>query len=212
VTRTSLVLRGWGGALAGLAIAVALVGLPGGGPRADIGAGYQGSLLPPRTPAPSVALRDERGRTVRLAGLRGQPYVVAFLSAVCRDVCPVTAQTIRLALDDVGGHVPALAIAVDPSRDTPLAARRFLTRQGVLGRVRFLLGTRAQLRPAWRGFAVQPVTQTLPHQARIVLVDARGRQRVGYFADTATPELLAHDLRLLEAEAGARVRGASAGS
>lgn len=201
MTRLGLVARGWGGAVVGLAIAVALVGPPGGGHRASAGPAFEGSLLPPRTPVPDVALRDEQGHVVRLAALRSRPYVVAFLSAVCRDVCPVTAQTIRVALDQVGGHVPALAIAVDPAHDTPLAARRFLTEQSVLGRMHFLLGTRAQLRPAWRGFAVQPVTQTHPHDARIVLVDRRGNQRVGYFAQDATPELLAHDLRLLEAEA-----------
>ncbi|HEU4976978.1 MAG TPA: SCO family protein [Baekduia sp.] len=201
MTRVGLLVRGLAGALVGLALAVLLIGLPGGGHRAQAGPGFEGSLLPPRTPAPDVVLHDEQGRRVALAGLRGRPYVVAFLSAVCQDVCPVTAQTVRIALDQAGGDVPAFAIAVDPPNDTALAARRFLTRQSLLGRMRFLLGTRAQLQPAWRGFAVQPVTATLPHQARIVLVDARGMQRVGYFADDATPEEIAHDLRLLEAEA-----------
>jgi hypothetical protein len=42
---------------------------------------------------------------------------------------------------------------------------------------------------------------TEEHQARITLVDANGYQRVGFPGSEATPERLAHDLRLLEAEA-----------
>ena len=36
------------------------------------------------------------------------------------------------------------------------------------------------------------------HQARIVIVDGRGFQRVGFPIDQATPERIAHDVRLLE--------------
>jgi hypothetical protein len=36
--------------------------------------------------------------------------------------------------------------------------------------------------------------------ARLVLIDKRGFQRIGYPASQVTPERLAHDLRLLEKE------------
>jgi hypothetical protein len=36
--------------------------------------------------------------------------------------------------------------------------------------------------------------------ARIVLIDKRGRQRVGFPASQTTPERLAHDIRVLERE------------
>jgi hypothetical protein len=42
---------------------------------------------------------------------------------------------------------------------------------------------------------------TQEHNARFTLVDARGFQRVGYPGAEATPERLAHDLRILEREA-----------
>ena len=48
---------------------------------------------------------------------------------------------------------------------------------------------------------MRPQSVTSEHQARFTLVDARGFQRVGYPAFAATPEALAHDLRLLEREA-----------
>jgi protein SCO1/2 len=65
-----------------------------------------------------------------------------------------------------------------------------------------VLGSRAELRPIWEGFGVRPERVTEEHTAQITLVDARGIQRVGYPSSQATPERLAHDLRLLERDQG----------
>jgi len=70
----------------------------------------------------------------------------------------------------------------------------------MLGRLRFVLGSRAELAPLWKGFAIQPQTTIQEHQARFTLVDKRGFQRIGFPGQMATPESLAHDLRLLERE------------
>ena len=87
-----------------------------------------------------------------------------------------------------------------PPRDTPDRAKAFLSEQRALGRIDFVLGTRAALKPVWDGFFVRPQSVTEEHQARFTLVDAKGFQRIGYPGSEATPEALAHDLRLLEAE------------
>ena len=107
----------------------------------------------------------------------------------------------RGALDELGHDVPALAIAVDPPRDTPGRAQAFLAKQRATGRIDFVLGSRAELRPVWDGFFIRPQSVTEEHQARFTLVDSRGYQRIGYPGAEATPERLAHDLRLLEREA-----------
>ena len=65
-----------------------------------------------------------------------------------------------------------------------------------------MLGSRGQLRPIWKGYGITPQRITQEHMAHITLVDARGFQRVGYPIAEATPERLAHDLRLLERESG----------
>ena len=135
-----------------------------------------------------------------MRALRGRPVAVTFLYTTCRDTCPAQAQTLRGALDLLGHDVPALAVAVDPPRDTPDRAKRFLARQRVSGRIDFVLGTRKQLARLWDGFAIRPQTVTVEHQSRFTLVDKRGYQRVGYPGSEATPERLAHDLRLLERE------------
>src|SRR3954451_25070385 len=90
--------------------------------------GFVGSLRPARMGARDFALRDERGRQVRLASLRGRAVALAFVYATCRDTCPVTAQQVRGALDQVGRRrAAALFVSVDPPRDTPSTAARFLT-------------------------------------------------------------------------------------
>lgn len=162
---------------------------------------FEGSLMPAGVRAPDFTLRDERGRIIRMRDLRGEPVVVTFLYATCEESCPGEAQLVRGALDDLGHKVPALSVSVDPDRDSAAAARLFNARQKVTGRLRWALGTRRELRPVWRGFAIQPQLRNAEHQVRITLVDAKGFQRVGWPAGQATPELIAHDLRVLDREA-----------
>jgi protein SCO1/2 len=164
------------------------------------GAGFEGSTMPAGVRAPDFELRDQDGELVSMRDLRGQPVIVTFLYTTCEDTCPAQAQTVRGALDDLGEDVPAIAIAVDPPRDTPERARAFLAEQRALGRIDFVLGTRAELRPLWKGFFIRPQSISEEHQARFTLVDKRGFQRVGFPGDLATPETLAHDVRLLQNE------------
>ena len=163
---------------------------------------FEGAVMPEGVRAPDFELQDQDGEPVSMRDFRGSPVLVTFLYTTCDDTCPAQAQTARGALDELRHDVPALAIAVDPPRDTPERARAFLAKQRALGRIDFVLGSRAELRPLWKGFAIQPQSVAHEHQARFTLVDARGFQRVGYPGSQATPERLAHDLRLLERETG----------
>jgi protein SCO1/2 len=180
--------------------ATVLAARGGGGEEAAAGSEFEGAIMPKGVRAPDFRLRDQDGRPVSMRALRGEPVAVTFLYTHCRDTCPAQAQTLRGALDQLGHDVPALAVAVDPPRDTADSARAFLAEQRALGRIDFVLGSRAQLRPLWKGFAIQPQSVTTEHQARFTLVDKRGFQRIGFPGNQATPERLAHDLRLLERE------------
>ncbi len=185
------------------ALGAVVLAAGGGDDDSDVGSPntFEGSLMPKGVRAPDFQLRNQDGETVSMRSLRGRPVVVTFLYTTCEDTCPIQAQTVRGALDVLGHDVPALAIAVDPPRDTPGRAQAFLAKQRATGRIDFVLGTRAELRPLWKGFAIQPQSVTQEHQARITLVDSRGFQRIGYPGAEATPERLAHDLRMLEREA-----------
>jgi protein SCO1 len=182
------------------ALGAVMLAARGGDDEASAGQGFQGALMPEGVKAPDFSLHDQDGERVSMRALRGRPVAVTFLYTTCRETCPAQAQTLRGALDLLGHDVPALAVAVDPPRDTPGRARSFLARQRVTGRIDFVLGTREQLAALWRGFAIRPQSVTVEHQSRFTLVDKRGYQRVGYPGSEATPERLAHDLRLLERE------------
>ena len=186
--------------LAGAAAAVATLSAGGSEPPRPPGAGFEGAVRPAIAPTELTGLVDERGRAVRLAELRGRPVVVTFLYTSCEDTCPTTAQIIRGALDDLGHDVPVLAIAVDPPRDTPARARRFLNEQRLTGRMRFLTGPREQLRRQWRAYGIQPQLPDLEHTAHVVLLDRRGVQRVGWPVSRLVEDGLEHDIAALERE------------
>jgi len=193
-----------------LLAALAVVLFAGGSKSA--GPGFEGALRPPGIPPIKFSLKDQNGKVATLDQYRGEPVILTFMYSTCRDTCPLTAQQIRGALDQLGQDVPTLAISVDPANDTPLNAKRFVNQQSLTGRMRFLLGDRAQLAPIWKAYGVQPQGKAFDHSAYVVLVDAKGVQRVGWPTEKLRPEGLAHDLRILEAEKAATRTPPAAGS
>lgn len=193
------------------AIVVAALGMSGSGgesssaktPAATVHgpkSSFQGASLPAGVRAPRFSLKDENGKRVTMSEYRGKPVIATFLYSHCKEECPAQAQQIKGALDELGRDLPALAVSVDPSGDTPASVKRFNRKQGVSGRIRWVLGDEAQLTKVWKGFATTSQTDGQEHLARIVLIDKRGFQRVGYPLREVTPDRLAHDLRILERE------------
>jgi protein SCO1/2 len=161
---------------------------------------FAGALRPPGIPPQDFALTDQDGERVTLADHRGEVVVLTFLYSTCEDTCPLTAQQIRGALDQLGHDVPTLAVSVDPANDTARRAQRFLLDQKLTRRMRFLLGSREELEPIWKAYGIQPQGEGFEHSAYVLLIDRRGRQRIGFPVAQLTPEGLAHDIRMLEAE------------
>ena len=158
---------------------------------------WQGAQRPPGAVLPDFALRNQDGETVTSASLRGQPVVVAFVYSTCKDICPAQVQSIRGALDDLGHDVRVIGVSVDPANDTPRLAQTFLLEQSMKGRMDFLLGSRAQLEPIWKAFGIAPQTKGRDHSSYTIIVDARGRQRIGFPESELTPSRLAADLARL---------------
>ena len=187
-----------------LAAAIGLILASGGSGKDKLQVsanGFAGAVRPPGIPPRDFALRDQDGDRVALRADRGKVVVLTFLYTHCQDTCPITAQQIRGALDDLGHDVPAIAVSVDPPNDTPASAKRFLLEQHLTGRMDFLMGTKAQLAPVWKAYGIQPQVKGIDHSAYVILVDKKGVQRVGFPTDQLTPEGLAHDIRRLAAEA-----------
>jgi protein SCO1/2 len=157
---------------------------------------WAGSLRPPGATVPAFRLRDQDGKVVTPAD---EVAVYTFIYSTCDDTCPLQVQQIRGALDDLGRDVPVYGISVDPANDTPRRAKSFLLEQSMTGRMRFLLGTREELEPVWKGFGVQPQEDGLEHSAYVVLTDGARRQRIGFPFGALTPDGLLADLRRLTA-------------
>jgi protein SCO1/2 len=173
---------------------------PAPGWAASSPAGFDGAALPPGVRAPAFALRDQNGAPVSLAAYRGRVVVIAFLYSSCGSPCIVIAQQIRGALDELPAPVPVLVISADPAADTPARVARFLRDVSLSGRVRWLDGSPAQLRPIWRAYRVPPPTAGRAAFARstsVFLVDRAGLERVIFQLEQLTPEALSHDLRKL---------------
>jgi protein SCO1 len=179
------------------AAGVAGVVLARAGDDSPTSAGWEGAIRPPGTRLPAFSLADQDGETVTDATFRGRTVVVTFLYSTCEDTCPMTAQSIRGALDRLGRDVPVIAFSVDPANDTPRRARAFLLKQSMTGRMHFLLGSREQLEPVWEAFGIAPQRDGLEHTAHTVLVDGAGRQRIGFPSSQLTPNRLAADLARL---------------
>lgn len=168
---------------------------------------YEGAVRP-QAPPGEFALRDQDGKLVTLADLRGKVVVLSPTYATCDETCPVVAQQIRGALDDLSdserARIRAFALSVDPANDNPDSAQEFLLERRLRGYLDYLLGTRRELQPVWREYGFAPQTDAQEHNSYVVLLDGEGRQRVGFPANFLTPEALAHDLRLLVREAARR--------
>lgn len=159
---------------------------------------FRGGTMPPGVRAPQFRLTDQNAKPVSMAEYKGRPVVVTYLYTHCKETCPIQAQMIRGALDDLGHDIPALAISVDPFRDTPASAKAFNRKAKMTGRLRWVLGTRRELQPLYRGFAIQPQLRDSEHQAYITLVDRQGFQRVAVPINQTSPEDLAYDMKVLE--------------
>jgi Uncharacterized protein SCO1/SenC/PrrC, involved in biogenesis of respiratory and photosynthetic systems len=162
---------------------------------------FAGPLMPANLPAADFTLSDQDGRPLKLSTTRGRVVVLTFLHSRCHSTCPVTVQTIRGALDDIGADrrdVDVIAVTVDPEEDTPAHVRAFLRDQRAGGFLRYLTGPRAAVRRVWKSYGIGPQGPGgEDHTAFVLLVDRTGILRIGYPSHQMTPEDLANDLRLL---------------
>ncbi len=154
------------------------------------GAGLQGLILKPAKPAAPLALRNYTGNQVSLATMHGKAVLVTFVYTHCPDVCPVIVSDLAAAQRQLGARarsVRILAVTVDPRRDTPSAIKQFLAARGALGRMDYLLGSRAQLLRTWKAWDVgvnQSGKQlTVGHTAVVYGVSASGHLAVVYPSD-----------------------------
>jgi cytochrome oxidase Cu insertion factor (SCO1/SenC/PrrC family) len=134
-------------------------------------------------PAPALALIDQNGGRLDLAGLRGRPVLVSFAFAHCVAICPRLAGTLRRSLDGlpVAGGTELLVVTLDPWRDTPRSLPGMLGAWGLdrFPRAHALSGTVAEVesvRVAWGVEAARDgLTGEITHAPWVFVVDRQGR-------------------------------------
>ena len=69
---------------------------------ATAGTRFEGAVMPDHLRAPDFTLKSQDGETISMRDFRGKPVIVTFLYTTCEDTCPIQAQTVRGALDELG--------------------------------------------------------------------------------------------------------------
>lgn len=165
----------------------------------------RGIALEPPKDAPPLYLADASGQRFDLDAQRGSVVMIFFGYTHCPDVCPTTLSDwvhTRRALGDDANKVQFVFVSVDPQRDTPEIARRYVLQfdSTFVG----LSGSEAEietLKASWsiaaypEGDARLP-SYTVAHPAYTFLVDRQGRLRYLYEPGVRGEEL-ARDLRKL---------------
>jgi len=163
---------------------------------------FRGSEPPEGINSPEFALRDHRGKLVRMRDLRGKAVAVTFLDSQCREACPVIATQVRRALELLSRsdrpQAVAVAITTDPHGDTRASVESFLRRHRAQGKLRYLIGSEAELRPVWRAFQVASSLDSGDsdvHSAPVRVFDGDGEWVSTLHAGAdLTAANLAHDL------------------
>ncbi len=153
--------------------------------------------------APDFRLKDQFGNPISLTQFKGKPVVLTFLYTHCPDVCPLTAEKLRVSLQNLGGdaqHVAVLAVSMDPKGDTAAAAQNFSRAHKLGNYFHFLIGAHDELAPVWASYSVdaQAATSsgTVSHSSAIYVIDKEGRERVLFDNDFSSGQLSA-DLKIL---------------
>jgi protein SCO1/2 len=207
--------RSWAGGALALTLALALAGCGGSSAPAHTSTtsqarateasapSFDGPTLANVQAAPPLALHDYLGHPVNLADYRGKAVLLTFLYTHCPDVCPLITASLHNALLLLGrqdAKVQVIAVSTDPKGDTPTAVHAFLARHDMLGRMEYLTGTRAQLRPVWRAWGITAsnptVNDQVNHSALVYGISGGGQVMVVYPANFK-PSAVAHDVPLL---------------
>jgi protein SCO1/2 len=194
-------------ALAGVAIGIAfhrqLTGSASADPLALPALHGQATWAAGKRAAPPFGLRDQHGRPVTLASLRGRTVALTFLDSLCEEACPIEGRMLGAAVRQTGGAArPQLvAVSVDPAGDTPSTVAHAIRKWRLPADTIWLLGSHARLKPVWDAYqiTVDPVSGDIVHSTAVYLIDRGGFERAGFLMPFV-PAFVADDFRTLASE------------
>jgi len=164
---------------------------------------YKGSEPPAGIRLEPFALRSYRGARVTSSSLAGDVVALTFLESKCQEACPIIAVQLARGVDQLDAaerkRVRVIAISTHPRDDTPANVRRFLAQRRATGRLDYLLGSEAELRPVWRRYHVLSALESgdaNTHSASVHIYDREGVWVSSLHPGIdLTPENFVHDVR-----------------
>ena len=164
---------------------------------------YKGSEPPAGIRLERFALRSYRGVPVTSSSLAGDVVALTFLESKCQEACPIIAVQLARGVDQLNAaerkRVRVIAISTHPGDDTPANVRRFLAQRRAVGRLDYLLGSEAELRPVWRRYHVLSALESGDadtHSASVHIYDREGVWVSSLHPGIdLTPENFVHDVR-----------------
>jgi protein SCO1/2 len=155
-------------------------------------------------------LTDHHGKKRTLEDFRGKVVLLFFGYTGCPDMCPTTLALLAETMKEMGpdaGKVQGLFVTVDAKRDTPELLAQYVPAfyPTFLGLYADEATTERTVRE-FKGYyrANKPNEHgayTVDHSAQVYVFDPAGRIRLFIQPPEATPESVAHDLRMLLREA-----------
>ncbi len=150
---------------------------------------------------PDFTLTDQKGRSMRLSDLAGEPVAVTFIYTRCpiATACPLTtAKFSKLAAAlAAGGFGHLVTITVDPEHDTPPVLDDYAKRAGAdPKRWKFLTGDPKAVADVVERFGVlyYPDKGQVVHQQGVAVIDAAGRLANIYYGEDWEPEHILRDM------------------
>src|SRR5215211_908810 len=196
--------------VAGLVLLAGLGGLVGCGGSSSTSAGatenatpvdYAGATANPSKPAPPLKLKDSLGQPVNIDDYRGKAVLVTFIYDHCPDTCPTIVSNLRAAQNELGPQakdMQVIAVSVDPEGDTPKMVSAFLKERQMTGRMKYLIGSPAELNKVWTDWNIRSRhdpwdPELLEHSALVYGISGSGKITTLYPANFK-PDQIVHDV------------------
>lgn len=163
-----------------------------------------GVFTPPRE-APAFTLQGSNGEPLTLAAFRGKVVLLGFGFSSCKEVCPITLNTLAQAhkqLGDWASELQVVYITVDPERDDAAQLAQYLKHfnPSFLGGT----GSAAELAAVRKEYGILAEKRAnadgdYSHSSFVYLIDRKGLLRALMTYGHA-PQDYVHDVRALLAE------------
>jgi cytochrome oxidase Cu insertion factor (SCO1/SenC/PrrC family) len=147
-----------------------------------------------------LVFKDDQGRPVTLASLRGKTVVLTDFLSLCQEVCPLTSANLGQVNQAVGragraGDISIVEVTVDPGRDTSARLAAYSKIIGAGANWQLLTGTAADVAALWKWFGVayerqpesspapmdwwtgEPLTYDVGHSDVLFFLDPQGVER-----------------------------------